>query len=211
MAFDHLRSEGKVKTQKDVADTMNADPTSISQALNGNERYCSDKFLVRFNSAFDNMFNMAWLMTGRGEMLEDVEANVVDNRVPLIPLSSAGNTLYNITSDGVQLSDCEVVVSPVNNAEFAIGVYGDSMEPTYPSGSRVFIRKIDPGLFIPYGSVFVLDTVNGTYIKEVQRGDDDEHIRCISHNTSGRYPAFDIPIKAIYGMYRVLACITISQ
>ena len=142
-------------------------------------------------------------MISNGEIASTVKT------VPVVPLSAAGGTLQDIQCDGVV--PYENVVSPVNNADFAIGVYGDSMEPTYPSGSRVFIKRIDPSSFVAWGCCYVLDTVNGIYIKEVQRGSDDAHIMCISHNRSGRYPAFEIPMDAIHGMYRVIACISVTQ
>lgn len=210
-AFSYLRKSGIVKTQQEIADMMGANKTTVSQALNGNESYLTDKFLSRFNNAFGEMFNIAWLLTGKGNMLEG-ELNPAEGvMVYVIPLSSVGGTLRDIDQGNVTLRDCEKMRAPVNNAEYAIGVYGDSMEPTYPSGCRVFIRRIDPTSFISWGSVFVLDTVNGIYIKEVQRGHDEAHILCVSHNTSGRYPAFEIPMCDVFGMYRVLASITVTQ
>lgn len=210
-AFSHLKMKGLVKTQQDVADMMGANKTTISQAFKGNETYLTDKFLARFNATFNDMFNIGWLITGKGDMLDGVQHPADGVMVPVVPLSAVGGTLRDIHQGNVTLEDCEVMRAPVNNAEYAIGVYGDSMAPTYPSGCRVFIRRIDPTSFISWGSVFVLDTVNGIYIKEVQKGHDDNYILCISHNTSGRYPAFEIPLRDVFGMYRVLASISVTQ
>jgi phage repressor protein C with HTH and peptisase S24 domain len=210
-AFSYLKQTGSVKTQQEVADIMGANKTTVSQALNGNEKYLTDKFMSRFNEAAGGIFNIAWLLTGKGDMLEDVQGTIHGVMVPVVPLSAVGGTLRDIDQGNVVLSDCEVMRAPVNNAEYAIGVYGDSMAPTYPSGCRVFIRRIDPTSFISWGNVFVLDTINGIYIKEVQRGHDDGYILCISHNPSGRYPAFEIPLKDVFGMYRVLASISVTQ
>ena len=209
-AMLYLKNNGIIKTQQDLANAMGANKTTISQAMNGNEMYLSDKFLARFNIAVGQKFSLVWLMTGYGEMLAGAQASVSGTRVPQIPLSSVGGTLRDIACDGVELNSCEMVMSPVSNAEFAISVYGDSMSPTYPSGSRVFIRKINHESFIPWGNVFVLDTVNGIYIKEVQRGNDENHIMCVSHNPSGRFPAFEISLNDVYGMYRVLASVTVT-
>ena len=210
IAFTYLKNKGMLKTQQELADRMESNKSSVSAAMNGNETYLTDNFLVRFNGAFNGMFSLVWLMTGEGEMLAGAQSSVSGTRVPQIPLSSVGGTLRDIACDGVELNSCEMVMSPVSNAEFAISVYGDSMSPTYPSGSRVFIRKINHESFIPWGNVFVLDTVNGIYIKEVQRGNDENHIMCVSHNPSGRFPAFEISLNDIYGMYRVLASVTVT-
>lgn len=83
-AFSHLKKKGLVKTQQDVADMMEANKTTISQAFKGNEAYLTDKFLSRFNSTFNDMFNIGWLLTGRGVMLEGVrtlfKADVPDHQ-----------------------------------------------------------------------------------------------------------------------------------
>ena len=57
----------------------------------------------------------------------------------LLPMSAAGGTLSGFSSEGTRLSDCERVVSPIAEVDFAITVYGDSMSPDYPSGSRITV------------------------------------------------------------------------
>lgn len=208
-AFNYLRQEGIITSQNDLAEKMDSNKATISSAMNGREGYLTDKFIYKFNAAVGNIFDLRWLLAGEGTMIPNGEIASTVKTVPVVPLSAAGGTLQDIQCDGVV--PYENVVSPVNNADFAIGVYGDSMEPTYPSGSRVFIKRIDPSSFVAWGCCYVLDTVNGIYIKEVQRGSDDAHIMCISHNRSGRYPAFEIPMDAIHGMYRVIACISVTQ
>lgn len=67
-AFAHLKEKGLVKTQQDVADMMGANKTTVSQAFKGSEKYLSDKFLARFNATFNDMFNIGWLITGKGDI-----------------------------------------------------------------------------------------------------------------------------------------------
>lgn len=209
MAFNYLRQEGILTSQKDLVEKMNSNKATISSALNGREGYLTDSFIYKFNNAVGNIFDIRWLLTGDGTMLASGDITNELNVVRCIPLSSAAGSLADADVDGV--IQYENVVSPVNNVDFAIGVYGDSMEPTYPSGSRVFIKRIDPSSFIAWGCCYVLDTINGIYIKEVQRGHDDEHILCISHNRSGRYADFEIPMRDVRGMFRVVACVSVTQ
>lgn len=209
MAFNWLRQEGIITSQKDLVDMMDSNKATISSALNGREGYLTDNFIYKFNAAVGNRFDLRWLLTGDGTMFANGDTQSDVPVVRCIPLSSAAGSLADADVDGV--TQFENVVSPVNNVDFAIGVYGDSMEPTYPSGSRVFIKRIDPTSFIAWGCCYVLDTVNGIYIKEVQKGSDDEHLLCISHNTSGRYPSFEIPTRDIRGMWRVVACVSVTQ
>ena len=72
IAFRHLVNEKKVSTKKDVAILMSKKGkpnNNVYTALNGDERYLTDQFLMRFNNAFDNCFNYEWLRDGTGEML----------------------------------------------------------------------------------------------------------------------------------------------
>ena len=63
--------------------------------------------------------------------------------------------------------------------------------------------------FIPWGEVFVLDTVNGAVIKKVvpsEKGED--YIRCVSINTE--YAPYDVSKADIFGIYRVLVCMSLK-
>ena len=166
--------------------------------------------------------NRQWLLFGEGTMLNDggtysspASDNIEEYQtasssvtlVPLVPLRGQAGTLVGFSEDGVRESECEMVISPVDDASFAIAIYGDSMVPEYPSGSRVFVTKIDPSSYIQWGNVFLLDTTNGIILKEVQPSDKDDHLTCHSLNPSGRYKDFDVPMKDIRGMYRVVACV----
>lgn len=162
--------------------------------------------------------NREWLLYGEGPMLKEIGATATDTEtvyqaassatlVPLVPLRGQAGTLVGFSEDGVRECECEMVISPVDDAEFAIAIYGDSMVPEYPSGSRVFVTKIDPTSYIQWGDVFLLDTTNGIILKEVQPSSKDDHLTCHSLNPSGRYKDFDVPTKDIRGMYRVVACV----
>ena len=67
--FEHLRHTGVIKTQKDVADKMGSTSQNVGQALQGNPKVLTDRFLMRFIQAFPDIFSMQWLFTGDGTML----------------------------------------------------------------------------------------------------------------------------------------------
>ena len=161
--------------------------------------------------------NIEWLLTGEGEMLSSGHKTgrigVIDNEAYytyLLPMSATGGSLAGFPVDGALIDDCERVVSPIADVDFAITVNGDSMSPDYPSGSRILIKKIDPSAYIAWGNVFVLDTVNGVILKEVQPSEKEGRIVCHSLNPSGRFKDFEISMKDITGMYKVLACVTMK-
>lgn len=89
-------------------------------------------------------------------------------------------------------------------------VTGDSMAPDYPNGAQVLIKKVDEKAFIEWGRVYVLDTCNGSVIKEVRKGDDDDSVQCYSLNPDPKYQPFSVRFTDIYGMYRVLMCMSLK-
>lgn len=215
-AYDVLRHRGLAFKHQDVANKMGASRPNVSAALNGDAKVLTDKFLKRFNAAYSGIFNDEWLLTGEGEMYskkivpdDSMKADGEAYYTYLLPMSAAGGSLSGF-SDGARLADCEKVVSPIADVDFAITVYGDSMYPDYPSGSRILIKRIDPSVFIAWGNVYVLDTVNGVVVKEVQPSEHDGALVCHSLNPNGKYKDFEVMASDVRAMYRVLACVTMK-
>lgn len=166
--------------------------------------------------------NQSWLLTGEGSMLNDNKQEVnVQKRVDesgiydlsdyetwLLPQTAHGGSLNSIPSDGIFLQNCEKMISPIKGVDFAITVYGDSMAPEYPSGSRILIKKINPDIFIDWGKVYVLDTSNGVIVKEVHTCVKEGYITCHSINPDPKYADFVVSLSEVYGMYRVLMCLS---
>ncbi|MDR2653296.1 MAG: helix-turn-helix domain-containing protein [Prevotellaceae bacterium] len=71
-AFYHLKCKNLVKSQLDLAERLGYDKSTISQALNGSEKYLTDAFIHKFCRAFD-VINEDWLKTGQGEMLKNIQ------------------------------------------------------------------------------------------------------------------------------------------
>ena len=126
----------------------------------------------------------------------------------LLPMSAMGGSLTGFAEPGVLLHNCEAVVSPIENVDFAITVYGDSMAPEYPSGSRILIKKINPDLFIDWGKVYVLDTPNGVIVKEIHESNREGYVSCYSINPDPKFKPFDVLMDEVFGMYRVLMCLS---
>lgn len=141
----------------------------------------------------------------------EVKDDVPDKYISyLVPMSVVGGSLMGFDEEGVRREDCEKVVTPIPNIDWVVPVCGDSMEPEYPNGSRVYVREINPRDFIPWGNVFVLDTTNGLIIKVVEKSDNEGCVRCVSLNPSGRYAPFDVPMHTIRAMFRVMLCVAVK-
>ena len=140
-----------------------------------------------------------------GESFEQLESATI---VPLIPISAQGGSLNDFTATVMEY-DCEKVLSPIRDVDFAMTVSGDSMSPEYPSGCQVLVKRINERAFIDWGKVFVLDTINGTIIKKLMPVEGDpEKVTCVSINPE--YPSFEVGFEHIRGVYRVLMCMSLK-
>ncbi|MFQ7266177.1 MAG: helix-turn-helix transcriptional regulator [Paraprevotella clara] len=129
--------------------------------------------------------------------------------IPLLPVSAQGGRLNDFIVS-VRESDCEKVVSPIKDADFAIPVSGDSMAPEYPNGSQVHVKKINENAFIEWGRVYVLDTCNGAVIKRIVPSEREGCVKCLSINPDPIYAPFEVNLDDVYGIYRVMLCLSIK-
>ena len=162
--------------------------------------------------------NTGWLLTGEGEMLKNMPSLVNKQKergveeevyqIPLLPIAAIGGTLNDFVVS-VKGMDCEMVVAPIKGADFAISVSGDSMSPEYPNGSQILIKRINERAFIDWGKTYVLDTCNGVVIKKLMPVEGNkECVQCVSINPD--YPPFEVSYEDIYGVYRVMICMTLK-
>lgn len=99
MAFDYLKSKGLIHKQKDVAERMGSTEPNVSAALKGAEKVLTEKFLSRFNKAFDNIFNIDWLLKEEGEMMR----NNYTNNVNVADNASVRNVIGNINGHSINV------------------------------------------------------------------------------------------------------------
>jgi phage repressor protein C with HTH and peptisase S24 domain len=156
-----------------------------------------------------------WLKTGEGKMLKSTKKtgfSIINSEaeiVPLLPIAAQGGSLNDFIVS-VKESDCEQVVSPIKGADFAITVSGDSMAPEYPNGSQILIKKINERAFIDWGKAYVLDTCNGTVVKLLVPSDKEGYIKCLSINPDPKYAPFEVAFENIFGVYRVMMCMSVK-
>lgn len=197
-------------TQTQFADRISVKQPNLSAILKG-ERACGIGIINKILLSFD--ISKDWLLTGEGEMLvegKDTEGSLSSsdetgliNKVPLIPASAFAGGISGFAPDSIMLKDCEMIIPPVDGAQCAITITGDSMEPDFHNGSIAFLRLINESAFIPWGHVMVIDTENGAFIKAIYPDIDDEaYIWAKSINP--KYPPIHIPKASIFRIFRVL-------
>lgn len=182
-------------------------PQAFYDILRGKTRNISSAMSEHILRAVPEL-NRTWLLTGDGPMMRgDEDSAAYDSdvyEVPLVPISAIAGPLKAYYEPGVALEKCGRVISPNANAELAIPVSGDSMEPVFADGSIIFIKRINETAFIPWGHAMVIDTENGVFIKKLLPDEEnDSYIWAESLNP--KYPRMHIPKYAIIGVYRVLS------
>ena len=206
---------------KQLSDSLGKErPQWAYDILNENKNVGISKNIAEVVCEKFPQINKSWLLTGEGDMLTQKEeapktssADTITQNgyiTYLLPMSAMGGSLTGFAEPGVLLQNCEAIVSPIENVDFAITVYGDSMAPEYPSGSRILIKKINPDLFIDWWKVYVLDTPNGVIVKEVHESNKEGYVSCHSINPDPKFKPFDVLMDEIFGMYRVLMCLSVK-
>lgn len=102
-SWEYLKRNNIVKRQVDLAKKMGASPTNVSSALSGNTRFLTKNFLLRYNDAFGEMFNVRWLLYGEGDMLRQGNNASADNSPNAIV--NAGNHVSIIGNTTNQYGD----------------------------------------------------------------------------------------------------------
>jgi len=202
--------------QAEIADKLDIKSTYLSDMINGRvpltESVCQKIFELFHISILEDKledFSFKEPTKSNKQTYYNNDNSEYINYVPLLPISAQGGSMNDFIVS-VKDSECETIISPVKDIDFAIRVTGDSMYPEYPSGSIILIKKINEALFIEWGKTYVLDTSNGIVVKEIHKGDNDDEIKCVSINKDPKFHPFSIKLKDIFGIYRVIMCLSMK-
>ena len=188
--YDQLLENGVVTSKKSFAEKMGVNYPGVVSALNGDPRSLTDSLIAKAAAL----------------LMETPDANTEETLL-VIPTGARAGTLGDFAESSAAYA-CEKIVSPIRGADFAIQVTGESMEPEYPSGSQIIIKKINEQAFIEWGKVYVLDTENGAVIKQIRKTENPDVVQCVSLNPA--YQPFEIHTKHIRGWYRVLMVLALK-
>lgn len=129
--------------------------------------------------------------------------------------------VYNFDAVGGMHSSNDVTDSPAfverhvpfvgaRKEDICVNVTGNSMAPTYCSGSLLLLREVQNWAeYFGYGHCYVIFLKDGRRIlKEVQRFAENskEYVLCVSHNKD--YPPEELPKSMITAVYKVIMTLT---
>ena len=67
--YEYVRGHFPIHTQADFAGALNYNRAYLSSAMNGNEKNLTDKLFTNICEVFPNVFNIDYLLTGKGKLL----------------------------------------------------------------------------------------------------------------------------------------------
>ena len=191
-----------IKTVQAVYDMLHGKTKSISTAMES-----------KIISCFPEI-SRAWLLTGEGEMLNNnpTEPPPEDADTILIPVrnpDSRGGFDFNeeVGTPTYTTGYLPFPTSIARQGDVVIPIYGDSMEPTYKSGSMVLIREVELWReYLELGCAYVIGLVDDRrVIKTVMAGSDAEHFKLVSINPS--FQPQEISKDIIRSVWRVIASV----
>lgn len=77
--YEHLHNHFGVHTKGEFADIIKYARAYISSAMNGNERYLTDKLFTNICEAYPGVFDLRYLLTGEGQLLTIKKVTTEDN------------------------------------------------------------------------------------------------------------------------------------
>ena len=87
--YEHLHNHCGVHTKSEFADIIKYARAYVSSALNGNEKYLTDKLFINICEAFPQTFNIDYLLNGKGELLTIQEEVAIEDfkkmAAPMLP------------------------------------------------------------------------------------------------------------------------------
>ena len=186
-------------TQDNIATYLGTTKGFISQVENGRAGLPDEKL----QRLLDN--DKGWNLEGL--VKESIAPQAETNTVPLLPIFAQAGSLTG-WSEGIEEVKCERVISPVQDVDMAVHIYGESMYPDIPNGSVCYVKRVKA--VIEWGRAFILDTVDGPLLKYLTPGSDEAHVRCVSANHDPRYAPFEVAKEDILGIYRVVMCMSMK-
>lgn len=122
----HLKYIERITSIKDLSRQLDMNYATVNQAVNGNEKYLTDNFLVfRIGSVYSDVFNLDWLRTGTGEMLKTPSSEGAKfTQTGKINVAADGNG--NIQMPAVSISEEEL--NPIIQERDRLRIENDSLK-----------------------------------------------------------------------------------
>lgn len=146
----------KFKTKKYFCDLMEFHPNSLNKYAGNNAK---SVFGSKYQAKLSDMgLNLAWYLTGQGEMLigNEIHSNKRGG-VPVYDIDVSA-TIVSSIDDISEEPNYYVDFKPFNDCVGWFPVYGDSMEPRYSRGELVPFKKVTNIDILLWGEAYMVIT-----------------------------------------------------
>lgn len=90
--YEHLRRYFGIHTKTGFAESLHYGRTSLSAAMNGDEKYLTDSLFKNICEAYPGVFDLDYLLTGKGALLtveEEVKNEDIEKMANLHPIDQS--------------------------------------------------------------------------------------------------------------------------
>jgi SOS-response transcriptional repressor LexA len=166
--YNYLRDNLGVHTKTDFAEGIRITRPALSAAMNGNKAYLTNNLFTKICAKYPNIFNLDYLLTGKGELLLENELN--NHPIYEIVSEQKGQPYYNVDfAAGFNLLENDQTVNPdyfincrpYNDCDCWCNAHGNSMYPTIASGDIIAMKRIYDFSYLINGEIYAIVTSNG--------------------------------------------------
>ena len=166
--YEYLRRYFGIHTKTGFAESVHYGRTSMSAAMNGDEKYLTDNLFENICKSYPNVFNLDYLLSGEGELLLEDQLN--QPAIYEIVQEHQGPPYYNVDfvggfdlmeNDQTVNPDYYINCRPYNDCDCWCNVHGNSMYPTIASGDIIAMKRIHDFSYLINGEIYAIVTNNG--------------------------------------------------
>jgi len=212
--------------KNEFAKKLNYDRSqTIYDIINGKSAPSFDFFNRLLNSEFSDI-NTDWLITGKGKMILE-NSNILNEPVAFYGKKEVSVPMFDVlviagTSNTSIESEAKEYIHPGDlflDCDSIMRVYGDSMEPKYPSGCFVPVKKSSINSLI-YGQDYIIVTEHYRILKRIQKNSNDSILACSINQEcwemgelKGKliHEPIELKLSEIKNIYLVIGVITRNQ
>ena len=201
-------AENEGLTLSGLARKIGASPQNMYDIRSGKVSGVSSEIADKIISVYPQ-YTKIWIMTGEGDINNRTDKSNPDViMVPVINLDARGGFGEN-DERGLEYITERMPFSRniARDGDVVIPVFGDSMEPKFPSGSYILIRLVAMWQeYLELGASYVIELIDDRRVlKNIQRSDDKD--KFLLESVNPKFEPMEIPKKMIRRIFQVLMSI----
>jgi len=192
--------------------------TGITRGILDQQNGINESNIIKFINSFSEI-QIPWLITGDGDMIksntpktlekqqDNSDQEVRNNNIstiiaktfmPLIPIDNLDSFLINHKAEQDANNQSNFLETAFSDADFYTRIHDPSLYPLFNSGDVIACKLIHINDFIQWNKIYLLSTNQGTIVKRILQGRDENHLKMCSDNP--KFHAFEISRDEIKAM-----------